>query len=171
MTKSTALPTTNSIDPQAPPPRDAVTQPAPDAGPAEGATPMAANTMTAAEYAITQHRLGVSMVEVARILGVGERAVHRWADPTPNSPGPEATAKLRALIDERDEQLAAEVAKLSARKSPPVVLERHATQPALEAAGSPHASVGAQDAFLAELTMALNRKHIEYVLVAAETED
>lgn len=129
---------------------------------------MTPHTMTTAEYAITQHRLGMSMVAISRLLEVGERAVRRWADATADSPGPEATAKLRALIAQRDKQLAAEVAKLSARKARPIVLERHATQASLDAAGAPHATVGMQDAFLGELSVALRLKNLDFVIIDAE---
>lgn len=138
-------------------------------------------SMPPAEFAIIRQRLGLSLADTARLLGVNERAVRRWADDTTAGPGPKAAAQLRELLADHDKRLSAELSKLRrhktrpvplskwrTRKARPVSLLRYATDERLEAAGAGHATVRAQDAYLAELVLLLGRERISVEIVGDE---
>lgn len=129
---------------------------------------MPVRAMSNAEFAIINHRLGLRHADLADLLGVGERAVVRWAAADPVGPGKVSATKLRALITERDQQIDAYVKKLRTRNTRPIRLKRFSAATALKQAGSPHISVRAQDAFLADLTLALHREGIDFVFHSIE---
>lgn len=138
------------------------------AGRTEGATAMPVREMTPAEFAVTRQRLGLSLTEVARVLGINERAVRRWVQDDPRGPGQESAEALRQMLSDQQERVRVEFERLRRRKTRPIELLRHGKQDRLEAAGSPHATVSAQDAFLAELTMRLQLEGIDFVVVGDE---
>lgn len=125
-------------------------------------------SMPPAEFAIIRQRLGLSLADTARVLGVNERAVRRWADDTTAGPGPEAAAQLRELLADHDKRLNAELSKLRRRETRPVTLMRHATDERLKAAGAGHTTVRSQDAYLAELVLLLGRERISVEIVGDE---
>lgn len=125
-------------------------------------------SMPPAEFAIIRQRLGLSLADTARVLGVNERAVRRWADDTTAGPGPEAAAQLRELLADHDKRLSAELSKLRRRETRPVTLLRHATDERLKAAGAGHTTVRSQDAYLAELVLLLGRERISVEIVGDE---
>lgn len=125
-------------------------------------------SMPPAEFAIIRQRLGLSLADTARVLGVNERAVRRWADDTTAGPGPEAAAQLRELLADHDKRLSAELSKLRRRETRPVTLMRHATDERLKAAGAGHTTVRSQDAYLAELVLLLSRERLSVEIVGDE---
>lgn len=125
-------------------------------------------SMPPAEFAIIRQRLGLSLADTARLLGVNERAVRRWAGDNPAGPGPDAAAQLRELLADHDKRLSAELSKLRSRKTRPVTLMRHATDERLQAAGAGHTTVRAQDAYLAELVLLLGRERISVEITGDE---
>lgn len=125
-------------------------------------------SMPPAEFAIIRQRLGLSLADTARLLGVNDRAVRRWADDTTAGPGPEAAAQLRELLAEHDKRLSAELSELRGRETQPVTLMRHATDERLQAAGAGHTTVRSQDAYLAELVLLLDRERISVEIVGDE---
>lgn len=126
--------------------------------------------MSPDEFAITRHRLGLSLRETAHVLGTNERTVRRWTQHPPTRPGTAATRTLRDLLAERDERLATEVAQHLASGDRPVVLVRHPTAELLAAAGSPHRTVHAQDAYLSELMVLLAHEGVGTVIEPTGTE-
>jgi DNA-binding transcriptional regulator YiaG len=55
--------------------------------------------MTPAEFTATRNGLGLTVNELARILGVRRNAVIRWEDPSGEGPRPWAVAEMRLLLN------------------------------------------------------------------------
>lgn len=125
-------------------------------------------SMHPAEFALIRQRLGLSLADTARTLGVGDRAPRRWVQDDLAGPGPEAAAQLRDMLAAHDKKLNTELAKLRDSKTRPVTLMRYATEERMEAAGVDHPTLRSQDAYLAELAVLLHHEGISVEITGDE---